>query len=748
MEKYCASPFYKCGRKNDQMTVLNPLIILVNGITLALALAFLSILLWNDAKKELNQFFAVFLLFVALWNGGSLLWQAFAQIDTESPLISTSIAVVELGFTGASVAVYTLTAVLVRAHTKRFRVLAFASISLLFLYRLYFILGVSSSAVNTSATFLSFQQHPLVVLFYLVFDFGTLALLWRYRRKVRSIWVSVGLVLFVIGQTFGFLNPELRLFALSNLTSAIAALILSFAVIKQEIISPLAERNSQVEVIRKVSMAITSLASIETVLDQIAKQTASLLQTEGAVSIFLVKGGELEVGTVHNLPNSYVHSRIAIGEGMAGTAALKHQTIQVDDYGRDWKGQEDFPLARKTFGAAICTPLIYAGETIGVLMMVAARHGILFQREDAYLLELLGAQASVAISHSQLFGDVELARSQLETVLSSTDNPVIALDRKFSLIFANPSAQTLLNLPKTEQSASILEYIPQHALPVDLRAMLSTLRATGTYTYEAELESKVYLCNIAHLGRPRVNGWVAVLHDVTQLKELDRLKSEMVRMTSHDLKNPLQAAMANVDLLREDLPPENAESIESLDKIDWQLQRMNRIIRGILDLERMKPGIGFIDHFSPAKIVEDSIQEMRHFSHMQKVNLKYVIGNNLPLIRCDLEQFRRALVNLVENAIKFTPANGEIYVKTYTNVANEVIFEVSDTGVGIAPEVQSKVFDRFYRAQQKGTEHITGTGIGLSLVKTIVESHKGTVWLESELGKGTTFFIKMPAVAD
>jgi signal transduction histidine kinase len=729
------------------MAALNPIIILVNGMTLALALAFLSILLWNDAKKELNQFFAAFLLFVALWNVGSLLWQAFAQIDPESPLINTGIGVVELGFTGSSVAVYSLTAVLVRAHTRAFRILAFASLGLLLVYRIFLFVGMPSAFATQDPSF-SFQRQPLVVVFYLIFDFGALVLLWRYRRKVRSVGVTVGLILFIVGQTIGFLNPELRIFSLSIMLSAVAALILSFAIVRQEIIKPLAERNSQVEAIRRVSMAITSLASIDTVLEQIAKQTAELLKTDGGVSIFLLKDGELETATVFQLPKSYIHMRIPIGQGMAGTAALKRQSLQVDDYGRDWKGKEDFPLARATFGSVICTPLIYAGDTIGVLMMVAARHGLLFQREDAYLLELLGAQASLAISHSQLFGYVEAARSQLETVLSSTENPVVAVDRSFSLIFANPAARTLLNLPDDNRHVAIGEHIPQNALPRNLRSILRKLRSDGTYTYEAEFESKVYLCNIACLGRPRINGWVAVMHDVTQLKELDRLKSEMVRMTSHDLKNPLQAAMANVELLRDDLPPDgSADWFVSLDKIDWQLQRMNRIIRGILDLERVKSGAMRLEQCAPTKIIEDSVQEMRHFAYVEQVALKYSVEIELPAIKCDLEQFKRALVNLIENAIKFTPANGQVHVRAYVE-NGDVVFEVEDNGVGIDMDLQVKIFDRFYRAQQRGTEHITGSGIGLNLVKTIVENHQGRLWLKSRVGVGTTFYVAVPASAN
>ncbi|MFN8529579.1 MAG: HAMP domain-containing sensor histidine kinase, partial [Anaerolineae bacterium] len=165
--------------------------------------------------------------------------------------------------------------------------------------------------------------------------------------------------------------------------------------------------------------------------------------------------------------------------------------------------------------------------------------------------------------------------------------------------------------------------------------------------------------------------------------------------------------------------------------------------------ERVKSGVMRFEDYPPARLVEDSAHEMRQFAHSQKVTLSYDLDDSLPSIRCDFEQFKRALVNLIENAIKFTPSGGSVQVRAYVEgdkSGTGIVFEVSDTGVGIAPEAQPRIFDRFYRAQQRGTEHITGSGIGLSLVKAVVENHNGKIWLSSELEKGTTFYLSLPIV--
>src|SRR5690606_11882074 len=160
---------------------------------------------------------------------------------------------------------------------------------------------------------------------------------------------------------------------------------------------------------------------------------------------------------------------------------------------RDWQGDVDLPLAKETFGAVICVPLNYGASVIGVLMVIASRHGRLFDSDDVYLLELLGSQAAVAIAHSQLFADqqalvqeVEAARGQLETVLSSTQNPVVAVDRNFNLIFTNLAARDLFTINDNQHDKTIRD-LPQAVLPIDYRRALKDLRYNRTHVYEVGL---------------------------------------------------------------------------------------------------------------------------------------------------------------------------------------------------------------------------------------------------------------------
>ncbi|NDJ62134.1 MAG: GAF domain-containing protein [Chloroflexi bacterium] len=754
------------------MSAFNSITLLLNGGAFALALGFLVIVLWNDHRKALNQFFAIFLLMVTLWNGGLLLAQMFALVDELSAFIALPVAVVELAYAASSVAIYALTAVLIRIRFWRFRLFAFTALATVIAYRVFLILiGVPPSFEVTPAGAFIYQTPLILGLFFLVFDGATLYLLWRDRRKIRSRSLALGIALFVIGQGIGFLNPDLQVFAITIYVNTIAALMISFGVVRQEFLDPLAERDSQVEAIRRLSLAITNQTAQDSLLHQIAYQTAALLNADG-VGIFLTQNqqhheaqrdlngatqaGELELVTVHNLPKPYLGTRITPGDGIVGTVAHKRQSLYVENYARDWHGAVDLPLANETFGAVIGSPLIYGREMIGVLMVVAAQHGPSFGRDDVYLLELLAAQAVVAIIHTRLFEEqqaltreVEFSRSQLETVLMSTESPVIAIDRRFRLIFANPAAKGVFSILSEVEQTPIADLLPANAFPPNLRAALRVLKQNRSYIYEVALDGKYFLCHLACLGWPRITGWVAVLNDVSQLKELDRVKSEMIRMTSHDLKNPLQAAMAHLELLRDDVfDLADAESQTSMDVIEKQLQRMFRIISGILDLERLKSGTLALQPTDPTQVVTAAVEDMRQMALESQVLLQTDMSGSLPEFHCDIEQFERALSNLIENAIKFTAIKfkergGRVCIGVRWQ-DSDLLFTIEDNGVGIAPELQPQIFERFSRARRRSTEHISGSGLGLSLVKTVVENHHGQVWLTSEEGVGSTFYLQIP----
>jgi len=217
-------------------------------------------------------------------------------------------------------------------------------------------------------------------------------------------------------------------------------------------------------------------------------------------------------------------------------------------------------------------------------------------------------------------------------------------------------------------------------------------------------------------------------------------------MTSHDLKNPLQAAMANLELLQEDTEALDDPEIDlSVGNIERQLSKMYRIIGNILDLERVRLGSQPTEVCHPARIVTEAIDELQDMAHEENVALNVEIAPDAADFLGDSDQVHRAIVNLIENAIKFNRSGGKVDVSV-TMHANRVRFTVVDTGIGIPPDMQSKIFDRFYRGHQSGAEHVSGSGLGLSLVKAVVDSHNGELTVDSRPEQGTCFYIEIPSI--
>jgi signal transduction histidine kinase len=229
-----------------------------------------------------------------------------------------------------------------------------------------------------------------------------------------------------------------------------------------------------------------------------------------------------------------------------------------------------------------------------------------------------------------------------------------------------------------------------------------------------------------------------------QQQELDRMKNQMIRMTSHDLKNPLFSAMSHIELLQEEgegiLTAEMQEDVQTT----WtQLLRMERIIRGILDYERVQSATPRFEEYDLRELVRQSVSDILAYAKRQGIEVRETLPDNLPLIIGDRQFMMQALSNLIENAIKFTHRGGCVIVSA-EKIDDTLVLHVTDTGVGIPPEAQARIFERFYRANHPGMEPVSGTGLGLSLVKAVTDAHNGRIWLNSEVDVGTTFHIALP----
>jgi signal transduction histidine kinase len=240
-----------------------------------------------------------------------------------------------------------------------------------------------------------------------------------------------------------------------------------------------------------------------------------------------------------------------------------------------------------------------------------------------------------------------------------------------------------------------------------------------------------------------VLGRVCVLRDVTHFKELDLMKSEFVATVSHDLRAPLTFMRGYATMLPM-VGSLNDKQKEFTDKIIVGIEQMTKLIDDLLDLGRIEAGVGLAREICRVdEIVNGIVETLRPQVVSKGLGLNVDVPASLPMLSGDPTLLRQAITNLVDNAIKYTPTGGQVEVRV--SVERETFrVAVSDTGLGIAPADQAHLFEKFFRVKQRGSTQVKGSGLGLAIVKSIVERHGGKVWVDSKLGRGSTFYLEVP----
>jgi signal transduction histidine kinase len=234
-----------------------------------------------------------------------------------------------------------------------------------------------------------------------------------------------------------------------------------------------------------------------------------------------------------------------------------------------------------------------------------------------------------------------------------------------------------------------------------------------------------------------------------RLKEMDRLKSMFLSHVSHELKTPLTSIKGFVDNMLDGLTGElHSKQREYLDRVRANSDRLSRMISNLLDLSRIESGTHHLDRarLRLFDLAEEVTEQLRPIATAKHLTLGVVCPDPTLRVSGDRDKLIQVITNLVDNAIKFTPKGGQITVELGRKDPERVMMTVADTGEGIPAEAIAKLFEPFYQASRQAGVHAKGLGLGLSIVKTLVELHGGTISVTSEVGKGSTFCILLPAI--
>ena len=359
--------------------------------------------------------------------------------------------------------------------------------------------------------------------------------------------------------------------------------------------------------------------------------------------------------------------------------------------------------------------------------------------------ELAHAFNEMSARTKELVETVSADRTRLAAILDNMADGVIMTDVEGNVWLANSAARKLFNMEYAAEK-TLIEVVRDHEMDGVWKLCLKTA-TTQTVQYESGI-AKRYIRAIAI---PTVNGELSgillLVQDLTELKDLQTTRRDLIGNISHEFRTPLAGIKAMVETLRDGAVDDRETAMDFLNRIDDEVERLTQIVAELTELSRIETGKADLamESVDLNLLTNEVINQLAPQLKRQELTVEKDLAAGLPLIRVDRARIRQVIVNIVHNAIKFTGPGGKITVATRM-YDDSIVVAVSDTGVGIAGGDVTRVFERFYkgdRARPGGG----GTGMGLAIAKHVIEAHGGDVWVESEEGKGSTFSFSLPLQA-
>ena len=364
---------------------------------------------------------------------------------------------------------------------------------------------------------------------------------------------------------------------------------------------------------------------------------------------------------------------------------------------------------------------------------------------------------SKAVRMTRTLQDIATEKTRLKTIVNYLAGGVLVTDKRKNIVLYNPALVRMLGyegdslddqplrvLTTNERLAGIIDGILE-LNPGEFKVLSAEIMPREG---EKGQSDQLYLRAQAVPFQNRsgeILGSVAILDDITHLKKLDEMKSAFVSMVSHEIRSPLSTILTQIHVLTDGLAGKvSPKQADILGKISRKVQGLVELSNELLNLSRIEAGLILQDkeQVQLMDILENLVGFMQTKAEKKNISLN-IKKANLPLINADVKSMETVFDNLITNAITYTPEGGKVTV-TGAVKGNFLEIKVSDTGYGIASDELPRVFERFYRVQTDKTRHIIGTGLGLPIVKSIVEAHNGTVRVESEEGAGSTFYVRLP----
>lgn len=500
--------------------------------------------------------------------------------------------------------------------------------------------------------------------------------------------------------------------------------------------SALQHQVDEMETLSRLGRQVTASLDLDSVLVSIVDAAVQVTGAEeGSLLLIDETSGDLYMRASRNFQEDFVRTfRLPITDSLAGQVIRTGEAVLLD---------QSTPQKIKTsylVQALLYVPLSLHGHVFGVLGVDNRHSRLPLTHHHVSLLNTLSSYAVIALENARLHAGTIAERNKLETILTGIQDGVVVVDQDQRLGLVNKAARDAFSI---RQDAAITgkpfeDVFPQVELVSMVQANESSISDRSEISPDDSRVLAVQATPIPEVGR------VLMFHDITSLKKLGQIKTDFVNTVSHDLRSPLTAILGYIELI-ERAGPVTDQQRDFIRRVQASVRNITHLVDELLDLGRIESGFDVrkekvrldqIIHYS-AEGLKKRLAEKDH-------HLQISLPEDFPPILANPVQMRQMVDHLIVNAVKFTPPNGTISIRGHLEQA-QVILQFIDTGIGVPSMDLPYIFDRFYRASNTSVE-MPGTGLGLTIVKSIVEGHGGRVWVESTIDEGTTFTVVLPVL--
>lgn len=581
----------------------------------------------------------------------------------------------------------------------------------------------------------------------------------------------LGILIFYYNEPRTFGSDEVEL--LRNFTNQ-AALAISNARLYTQTDEALNRRVEQLSALADISRELTSTLNLQGLFQLVLDRAIEATQSRNGALLLRAEGssGSLPGLVAHRgfAAHTFEHTSPLVGF-LAQTYQTGHPTMIPD-----LRLEEGHVSIDSQTRAQLNVPIMHGQEVLGVISLGSDRSHE-YSPDDLSFVSQLAIQARIAIDNARLFRRIEIARDRLQVILDSMKEAVILIGAESQITLANPRVERLLGLsPRQIIDTPVLRLLEDAQLNLaeklgfagaeSLTAVIRNLEAGrwddstrdgGRVTFQVVRPDRLHFVDRTDApvrdDKGNAIGLLMVFSDVTEERELAQAREDLSGMIVHDLRGPLTAITTSLKLLNEIASTDDplARAVKQTTEMSSRaVRKLLNLVDSLLDISKLESGVISLE-YEPThlrSLCAGVVDELSPLAQELDVQLSIDIPDEVPILNTDAEKIERVVLNLVDNAIKFTPSGGQVTVRAYwpgTYGADEDFLrvEVSDTGPGIPDEYKERLFDRYAQIDgQRGRRR--GTGLGLTFCRLAIEAHGGRIWVEDNPQGGALFALTLP----